>query len=563
MDKNIRHSSSATRNFAVAAAVATATGLHAADYTWLASPADANWNAMSLNWNSGEAWADNESAPNNAIFPDTSTQKTIAIPSGEKRHVKDITVNGAGYTFGGSGSIGLQGTLMLKDATTLNSPIAAKKASGVDCSTSARVNANSGASVMDPGAGVTNVVGGMTVQGKLTVSSGVVLPGVAANATGGSAMLYICGNWNNFNSRIGVLEIAGGTLFSEQTVYVDARQFAQVSVRDGGKVIMPNVEWLNGLYNPSRLTVANGGEFTIGTLRIASGYASQVNLNEGGLIAATRMTISPSGSNQAKFLFNGGRLQSRDGREGFLASASSAAGTEEQWNGAVKFAVGAGGAVFDTSNGQHIIWTRPLLSDTANDGGVRKFGSGILVFKHSNDYNGPTCVESGGVQLRVDNALPPGTTLRLGAADAYIDGGTFDNSHPYSEQWISRVEGIGQVKYCENMHVTNSVAPAVNGTIDIQRACDLRGDYEIAAAANGCGCIKVAAGQNLSGLTLKVADISAFDPNAARDTYKILDAPDGYTGTFGTGNVADPWSVKYTETAAYLVCRSPMTIVVR
>ena len=117
-------------------------------------------------------------------------------------------------------------------------------------------------------------------------------------------------------------------------------------MRDGGKVIMPNVEWLNGLYNPSRLTVANGGEFTIGTLRIASGYASQVNLNEGGLIAATRMTISPSGSNQAKFLFNGGRLQSRDGREGFLASASSAAGTEEQWNGAVKFAVGAGGAVF-------------------------------------------------------------------------------------------------------------------------------------------------------------------------------------------------------------------------
>lgn len=538
-------------------------GAHGADYTWMASPADANWNATSLNWNSGEAWADNESAPNNAIFPDTSSQKSITIPSGEKRHVKDITVNGADYTFGGSGSIGLQGTMLLKAATTLNSPIAAKKAPGLDYSTSARVNVNAGASMMNPGAGVTNVVGSMTVQSKLTVSSGVVHLGVAANATGTSAMLYICGNWNNFNSGMGYLDVAGGTLFSEQTVYVDARQFAQVSVRDGGKVIMPNVEWLNGLYNASRLTVANGGEFTIGTLRIASGYASQVNLNEGGLIAATRMTISPSGSNQAKFLFNGGRLQSRGGREDFLASASSSAGTEEQWNGSVKFAVGAGGAVFDTSNGQHIFWTRPLLSDTANDGGVRKFGSGILVFKHANNYNGPISVESGGVQLRADYALPPGTTVRLGAADAYIDGGTFDNSHPYSEQWISRVEGIGQVKYCENMHVTNSVAPSANGAISFNKPFDLRGDYEIAAAANGCSCIEVAQGQNISGLTLKVRDISAFTANAANGTYKILDAPNGYTGTFGIGNVAEPWYVKYTETAAYLAYKAGLIIVVR
>ena len=58
--------------------------------------------------------------------------------------------------------------------------------------------------------------------------------------------------------------------------------------------------------------------------------------------------------------------------------------------------------------------------------------------------------------------------MTVAAADAYIDGGTFDNSYPSSEQWIGRVEGIGQVKWCENMHITNSVAPAVTGTIDIQ-----------------------------------------------------------------------------------------------
>ena len=125
------------------------------------------------------------------------------------------------------------------------------------------------------------------------------------------------------------------------------------------------------------------------------------------------------------------------------------------------------------------------------------------------------------------------------------------------------MEGIGQVKWCENMHVTNSVAPSANGTVNFQRAFDLRGEYEIAADANGCGCIKVAAGQDISGLSLKVLDISAFTANAANGTYKILDAPSGYTGTFGAGNVAEPWYVKYTETAAYLAYKGGLIIVVR
>ena len=374
-------------------------------------------------------------------------------------------------------------------------------------------------------------------------------------------MLFICGNYNNFRSDIGVLEVAGGTLYATQNFYVDANQYAQVTVKDGGKVYMPNLEWLNGLNNPARLTVSNGGEFLVADLRVNSRTASQVNLNEGGLIAVNRILVY-MGTNQAKFLFNGGRIQSRAGREGFLVSDSSSP-TEDQWNATIKFAVGAGGAVFDASNGQPIFWTRPLLSDVAQDGGVRKFGSGILVFKHANNYNGPTSVESGGVQLRADNALPPGSTVRLGAVDAYIDGGTFDNSHPYSEQWISRVEGIGQVKYCENMHVTNSVAPSANGAISFNKPFDLRGDYEIAADANGCSCIEVAQGQDISRLTLKVRDISAFATNAGKGTYKILDAPNGYTGTFGIGNVAEPWYVKYTETAAYLAYKGGLIIVVR
>ena len=538
-----------------ATAVLLTGGAYAADYTWMANPADANWNATSLSWNSGEAWVDNSSSPNNAIFPFSSSQKTIAIPSGETRHVNNMTVGGANYAFTG-GAIGLTGTLLVTNTgCTISSRIAAKKASGLDYSTSTRVTFKANSAVMNPGVGVTNVVGSMTVKGKLTISSGVAHLGVAKNATGENAMLYVLGNYNNFNSGIGNLEVAGGTLYATQNVYIEASQYAQVTVKDGGRVYMPSAEWLNGLYNPARLTVSNGGEFRVSVLRACSSYASQVNLNEGGLIAVRRI-VAVSSTKQTKFLFNGGRLQSRDGIENFLDASL----TEDQWNATIKFAVGAGGAVFDASNGQPVFWTRPLVSDAANDGGVRKFGTGILVFKHTNDYNGPTVVQSGGVQLRVDNALPPGSTVRLGAADAYIDGGTFDNSHPYSEQWISRVEGIGQVKYCENMHVTNSVAPSANGTISFNKTFDLRGDYEIVADVNGCGCINVAANQDISNLTLKVSDISAFNQDAPRNTYKILDAPNGYTGTFAVGNLPDPWCVKYTPTAAYIVSRKGLVI---
>ncbi len=535
----------------------------ASDFTWMASPADAFWNATSPNWNSGEAWTDNASAPNNAIFPSDSSQKTISIPAGETRHVGNMTVDGDGYGFGGDGRIGLQGRMTFNKGCTINALIDAKKASGLDFSTSAAVFASGGYSTLDPGDGPTNIVGRMSVRGRLKLASGVTRLECPQNALGDNALLYVLGNYNRFNDNNGHLEVAGATLYASQNFYVEISQFAQVTVKDGGKVVMPNVEWLNGLYNPSRLTVANGAEFIVATLRICDAYASQVNLEEGGLMAVNFLGIRPNNTNQAKFRFNGGRLQSRDGRSAFLGSVNSTTPTDEDWNRAVKFAVGEGGAVFDTTNGRNLYWSRPLLSDAEHDGGLRKTGNEILVLTHTNAYNGITCVDAGAIQLRVDNALPPGTTVRLGRSDAYIDGWSFGSNAHATEQWMRRVEGLGELHACANMHVTNSIAPAVNGTLDFQNACDLRGDYEITGDAGGCGCIKVVAGQDISALTLRVTDISAFNGDAAVRTYKILDAPNGYTGEFVVGNLADPWYVKYAENAAYLFCKRGLVIAIR
>ena len=646
-------------------------GTYAADYTWMASPADANWNTSSLNWNSGEAWEDNASAPNNAVFPSTSSQKTITIPSNQTRHVNNLDVCGA-YTIQGVGKLDLAGTFSVSNECTFNvafdcqtvrfagksgkplkfdtkstgstqtstyidgsvwlniygdktfgpqptqptdnifitsgtpiiltwvlwnttlnqnrtirispnaglalggntspsytntikSLILADNSPGQAFSTNTVVSIPSnwaGQRVLDPGEGRTNLVGRLKVESRLRVASGVTRLGSARSDTGDSAMLYINGNGSSYSGTNGNLEIAGGTLYASQTRYVDVSNYGQVTVKDGGRVYMPNVTWLNGLTGRGKLTVTNG-EFTVSTLRINQSSYSEIHLEEGGLIAAHLLAIETGATPQGLFRFNGGRLQARDGTTrgiDFLSSAS-----EEKW-GKVKFGVGEGGAVFDTDNGQNIWWRRPLMSDAEHDGGVRKLGSKLLVFTNTNCYNGVTHVVSGGVQLRTDNALPPGSTLRLGGgANPYIDAWTFENASPAraTEQWLSRVEGTGSINNCAKLHVTNSIVPAVDGTLSFGDKCDMRGDLVISGDANGCGCIKIAAGQDISRLTLNVSDISVFNKDAPRGTYKILDAPNGYIGEkFAAGNLADPWYVKYTATDAFITRRSGFVLVI-
>ena len=107
--------------------------------------------------------------------------------------------------------------------------------------------------------------------------------------------------------------------------YVDAQQYGQVVVTNGGKVNMQSVEWLNGHGSPARLTIVDGGEVTLNKLRISQSQASEVHLNEGGLLKAVSLVIDPGIDPGPKgtFWFNGGRLQSRDGRANFFDSTST------------------------------------------------------------------------------------------------------------------------------------------------------------------------------------------------------------------------------------------------
>ena len=641
------------------------------NYTWMASPANASWDGTSLNWNSGEVWADG----NNAVLG-SSSQTTLAI--GSERLVNDLTVNNVAYTFNGTGPLRVKGTITPVGAKDqhFNVPLASGRddgslhfyATGVDwrsayinsannqqtstwlsgtvffmaksdgvfgpapvapmenividsgnpliygngafavhsnrtvkiksgsalwtgsnspfiwksqivaepdddsdysLDTYVKIRSNWGGLItFDPGNGRTNAFGRLFVDTRrLKLASGTTVVTGPAAGTAENAITYVKGNGSDtgFSTDRGYLLVDGGELYSPKMTggdrYVDVGAYGQVVVTNGGKVVMPEgVQWLNGLNSPGKLTVAKDGSFAVEQLRVSqSGEAqSEVHLDEGGLVAVYQLRMDNASA--GLFAFNGGCLQATKESRAFYA------GSAANWAN-VSFTVGEKGAGFDLSNGINLWWGKPLASVAETDGGLFKRGSGILVITSANAYNGPTVIESGRIQARVDNAIPAGTTLRLGGDGTRFTASTYDSENPRRDtvQTISRVEGSGELDDMGASSVTGSIAPSADGTITFLTTSSLSGDYEVSvnAEGDGCSCLKVTEGQDISGLSVKVVDASTLDKNAPRGTYKILDAPNGYVGRFGSGEVPSGWHLRYTVDAAYFACDMGMSVIIR
>ena len=411
----------------------------------------------------------------------------------------------------------------------------------------------------DPGVARTNAFGRLRTYGRLKLASGVTAVTGPSSGTGGSAVLYVKGNESSFSETRGNLLIDGGELYAPQSSrFVDVRLYGQVTVTNNAKVYMPNVEWLNGLYTPGRLTIAAGGDVTVDKLRISQcSYAqSEIHLNEGGILRANSIYILEETAQAVLFRFNGGAVQARNASIAFITNPTTSR------YGKARFVVGEKGAVFDTSNGQAFSWSRPLVSDAEADGGVRKFGSGTLVFTTTNAYNGATSIESGMLQVRKDKGIPSGTTLRLsgtGVLDCYT--GDSEAISRATTNYLGRVEGSGSITHSANLHVSGAIAPSAGGKIRFENVCDLSGDLEIAGDEVQCGCIRFdSAGQSISGLRLTISDVDALDRDMQ---YKVLDAPNGYTGKFDESALPSGWKVKYMLDGATLHRSKGMAIFVR
>ena len=648
----------------------------AQDYTWMASPANANWDGSSANWNSGEAWVDG----NNAVFGSTS-QTTLSV--GSERLVNDLTISNVAYTFNGAGPLRVKGTITPVGAKDqhFNVPLASGRddgslhfyATGIDwrsayldsvnnqqtstvldgtvfimakgdgsfgpapaaptenivveggnptiygnasfaihsnrtvkiksgaalwtgsnspftykaqivaepeedsdysLDTYAKIRSNWGGLVtFDPGENRTNAFGRLFVDTRrLKLASGVTAVTGPATSTGDGAITYVKGNGTAFSDDRGVLLIDGGELYSPKMAdnkdrYVDVGAYGQVVVTNGGKVAMSeNVQWLNGLNSPGKLTVAKGGSFAVNQLRVSqSGQsASEVHLDEGGLIAVHQLRMDNAST--GLFAFNGGALQATKENRAFFS------GKADDWAN-VTFTVGEKGAGFDLSNATNLWWSKSLVSGVAGDatdGGLFKKGAGVLVLLSQNAYSGPTVIESGRIQARVDHAVPGGTTLRLGGGtDTRFTARTYDSENPARStvQTIGRVEGSGDLDSMENSTV-GGVAPSADGKIAFRSTCGtLSGDYEVTIGENGgCSCLRFideAVGQNISGLKVVIENADALDRTIEGEGYKILDAPKGYTGRFDDSALPKTWRIKYTSTGAYLRYKKGLLICIR
>ena len=632
-------------------------------FTWMASPADANWNASSPNWNSGTAWIDG----NDAVFPDASSQKKITLSA--MRTANDVTVNGSGYSIGGA-LLKVDGKFTANKGTTLAAgfggdgvriggpmtatvymgwagaptvkttyledniviapndrrcfgpdpaaPITNVVAAGPGPSLYANGNVNlgenrivriqpgkalflgaatgktltignlladpsegldfntnslvhipgywAGAVVLAPPADATNGIGRLTVEGNALAKGGAIRLGSPATATENGALLYVNGNNSAFSATRGNFVVDGSSILAPQSSrYAEVSRWGQVTVTNGGAIHMPGVEWLNGLTMPGRLVVADG-EIVVGTLRISqsgSEHGSEILIGKSGVVRASKLRMD--NASKGVVTFDGGTFQStrtatEDGRNLFTDNAA-------RWAN-VTFEVGEGGAVFDASNGINIWWGRPLASATDHDGGIRKFGSGNLILCAASTYNGPTVVESGYLNARADYAVPAGSALRLGGGDsqAIFDAYVYEGSPARpSTNRLSRVEGAGVLINCGATTVSGSVAPDAGGMLDFRNVCALSGTYEISGDASGCGCLKVAADQDISGLSLAPGDMAGMNTSADRTTYRILHAPGGYLGEFSLAAdfPRDKWNVRASGTAVYLVPVKAFVVILR
>lgn len=415
----------------------------------------------------------------------------------------------------------------------------------------------------------TNYLGRLYVEGDMEIADGQTTLVTAGQGTGTSAALYVMGNGTGYSVKKGHLLVSGGNIYNYQNGYrFHVGSYGQVDIA-GGTVSLTAGEYLNALHSPGRTTIRDGGLLACKSFRLeqtATGDGGELFLKTNGTLRCDYIWIDYPNSGKGTVHFDGGRLQSTSGNDIVYLP------TRKEWNNHV-FRVEAGGAVFDTSNGKDIRFGRPLVSGMGageTDGGVVcELGNGRSVVMSNlvnHAYTGPTRLVAAGtgadartLRCRAADTLPAGTSLQLGPGTQAEFGDM--------AQTVARLEGAGRVVSNALLAVTGAVAPVFDGaygTLALEKPCSLSGNFELAGDANGCGRLKLeAAGQDISGLALKVADFAALNDKARGDFYQILDAPSGYIGQFAAGNVAAPWHVRYTATAAYLFCQKGTVLVFR
>lgn len=492
-----------------------------------------------------------------------------------------VVFAGKAMTFNANRTIKLNSGAVLRigsnDSYILKGLVTAEPETGSRYSTDTVVHLYNwdGRVTFDPGTARTNAFGRLYVDKKCAkIVSGVTCLTAQNQKTGSGAALYVDGNSSAYSPTKGILTIDGGEVYlpSGYNPYVEVSHYGQVVVTNGGKVAMAAGEWLNGLNGVGRLIVEKGGEFNGNVLRVSQASGSEVQLNDGAAMKVAQLKMDTASSGTIKFDGGTFRNGANDDGRGLFSPAT----TDAKWSN-VKSTIGTKGVRFDTA-GQNVWWDLKLerADGVEQDGGVYVTGGKLLLFRRfANDYVGPTVVENGGIQARVDYAIPARSTLRLGGVttEGTFTANTYDTESPQrmTRQIIGRIEGRGTLQEMAMSHITNSVAPAANGALKFTTVTyfDPGCVYEVSGDKTGCSCLEVKGAtnqpQDISGLKVRLMNPEALDGSASRTFYKILSvatgAASGYAGKFDASEIPDGWRLKYTTDAVYLYPRQGLILV--
>ena len=434
--------------------------------------------------------------------------------------------------------------------------------------------------VLDPGEGRTNNVGRLTIEGNTEIKSGTTI----VNGTGlnDAAPLYVHGSGGTAEATTGTLTLSGGEVVVSS---VSKEKYVQIGYYDtktkaslyglldvcGGTLKTSGGEFLNALGSGCTV-IRDGGVIDCegGNFRMAqymTDNPTTVRLATNGVLRCRQVSLDFDKGTVATFLFDGGYLQTT------VDNSFCASGLNAAWDN-ITFAVGPGGAGFDVPAGSNIYIYRPLVSSVAEgkDGGlmVRGPAGTAVCLMTAQSYNGPTTIDGTTLQQRGgDNLLPSGTKLVLNnggkAAFCTYASGYQTDASKHTAATLGGIEGDGEVRYCTHVTVNGTIAPSKGGTIEFHKTlASLSGTLVIAGDETGCGKVKFDEKQDISGLELRIVDISKFDREADSTRYKIVDAPNR-TGEFKKvhGLPDDDWAVKYAKDGVYVYRPKGLLLIIR
>ena len=473
-----------------------------AQLTWTAGT-NRTWDTTSGNWAPGPvAWTANS----NAIFDTTASVANRAITVSGTQSVGRLTVSSTNYSFTGGAlryTQGTSGTWTFQQGATINSGLTATLSDG---------NRFFIATTTNDSSGTLTITGSVTIQGSGTswfnpdgrfAFSGSTLTlqdaGLRLGSNNGASYRFenstvsITGSQTSGFNR-GISMAAGTITVVSSTISSPA---ALIGNGGGGTLTMTS-----GLLTTGTLQFLPFNGTSVGNLNLDGGVIELTELQRGGDSTGATTTVNLN--------FNGGTLRALQNNTSFINVLSGTVIT----NGRVL----AGGARFDT-NGFDITVSQPLVSATANDGGLVKLSAGTLTLSASNGYLGATAINGGVLLLSNSNALAGGGTISFG-------GGTLQFSSSNTQDYSSRIKSSGSAISID----TNSQAVPFTAALD---------------STNTGGLTKLGSG------TLTLSGSSGYLGTTTISAGVLQIGSSGTTGSLGTGAVTNNANLTFSRTDDY------------